>query len=211
MELDDLRRQWHQPEPMAPAALTASQLHALLARQRGGLVAKMRRNVHWDTGLAVAISLLALAAVLPGAGTAPTLLFAGVLALLVLLILYFYYRMLAVLRQMDETTGSVRSHLLLLGTGLRRLLRFYYYLSLAAAPLMLCLLYGFVVGRELARAGNFRGSLLLGVGTALLVLGAVLQVAVVRGSRWWVHRLYGQHLDRLEANLRELNEPGPGA
>jgi hypothetical protein len=30
-------------------------------------------------------------------------------------------------------------------------------------------------------------------------------------TRRYLHQLYGRHLDRLEANLRELDEPGPGA
>ena len=40
----------------------------------------------------------------------------------------------------------------------------------------------------------------------LLVFGALLQVAAVYGTRWYVQRLYGQHLDRLEGLLRELEQ-----
>ena len=38
-----------------------------------------------------------------------------------------------------------------------------------------------------------------------------MQVFAVYVTRWFMQRLYGQHLDRLEANLRELDEPAPAA
>ena len=40
----------------------------------------------------------------------------------------------------------------------------------------------------------------------MLVGGALLQVGTVYGTRWYLQRLYGQHLDRLEASLRELGD-----
>ena len=41
----------------------------------------------------------------------------------------------------------------------------------------------------------------------VLVFGVVVQVGVVYFTRWYLQRLYGQHLDRLESQLRELDEP----
>jgi len=38
-------------------------------------------------------------------------------------------------------------------------------------------------------------------------VGAVVQVGVVYFTRWYMQRLYGQHLDRLEGQLQELDEP----
>jgi hypothetical protein len=46
------------------------------------------------------------------------------------------------------------------------------------------------------------------IGGVLLMLGGLVQVLAVYGTRWYVQRLYGQHLDRLEANLAELEETG---
>jgi hypothetical protein len=206
MELDDLRRQWREPEMVVPRALTATQLHELLASQRSGLVEKIRRNTRWDVGLGSVMLLVAFAVSLPDRRQALTQLFAGILLVFFLLLGYYYYRMTSILRRLDETTGSVHSHLVQLCAGLRRLVRSYYYLSLGANPALLVLIYGFFVGKELVRPAAFRWEKLGLVAVALLAFGAVLQVVIVYASRWWVQRLYGQHLDRLESQLHELED-----
>jgi hypothetical protein len=66
---------------------------------------------------------------------------------------------------------------------------------------------GYFVGKELARPTPFRWKMLLIIGGVMLVLGGLLQVLAVYGTRWYMQRLYGQHLDRLEHSLQELNEP----
>ena len=45
MELDDLRRQWQQPDPAGvPVPLDAVTLTQLLARQSAGIVGRLRRS-----------------------------------------------------------------------------------------------------------------------------------------------------------------------
>lgn len=205
MELDDLRRHWQRPET-SPAALTAAQLRTLLARQRSGLVSKMRRNGRWELALAAGIAAVLLVA-LPLARQTVFRLYGSFSLALMLGLLYYYYRMLAVLRQMEEPGSSVRGHLAQLCVGLRQLLRFNYNLTLATWPCMLLLIYGYFVGRLLAGKAAFQWQSLALTGGILLVFGVVVQVGVVYFTRWYLQRLYGQHLDRLEGQLLELDEP----
>ncbi|MCC2547883.1 hypothetical protein LJY25_15645 [Hymenobacter sp. BT175] len=204
MELDDLRRQWQQPAA-TPPPLSPGQLDGLLSRRSGGLVEKMRTNARLETGLTVL-----LAVGMPfgfwRADTALHKLEAGFLFLVALGMLGYYYRKLNTLRQMAETGGNVRSNLQRLCAGLRDLLRFYYRLTLASGPASLLLMYGYMVGKELARPEGPRSKLLLITGGVLLVLGLLLQWAVIHGTRWYLQQLYGRHLDRLEAALQELGE-----
>ncbi len=209
MELDDLRRQWQQPEPPGPA-LDSQQLSGWLARGSGGLVAQMRRNARWEVAFTAGLA-VAMAGALPILALPIYRFYAGIVLLLCLGLLYYYYRMLAVLRRMAAADGHVRGHLERLCAGLRQLLRFNYRLTLATGPVVLLSLFGFFVGRELARPGGFRSARVLAVGGALLALGAVLGAALVYVTRWYLRRLYGQHLDRLEGGLRALDEPGPEA
>jgi hypothetical protein len=204
MELDDLRRQWQQPEPGA-AALNAVQLRGMLARQRGGLVEKMRRNARWEMALAVLIAGLMLVGLTQTHKTVVQL-YESFSLLLMLVLLYYYYRLLAVLRQMAEPSISVRSHLAKLCVGLRQMLRFNYKLTLWTMPYMLLLIYGFFTGRLLAGKAAYSWQTWALAGGALLVLGSVLQVGVVYFTRWYMQRLYGQHVDRLEGQLHELDE-----
>ncbi|TDN35826.1 hypothetical protein E4631_05480 [Hymenobacter sp. UV11] len=210
MELDDLRRHWQQHEPVAPTGLTADSLIALLAHQRVGVVEKMRRNARWEMALMVALAVFT-------AGFLPYVPELGLLPYLTLLLalglFYYYYRVLGVLRQMTETASSVRSHLMLLCFGLRQLLRFNYRLTLAMVPVTMLTVLGMPFGREMVHIGQQLGRqeqvnwgrllLLTGIG---LAAGALMQVLVIPVTRWYLQRLYGQHLDRLERQLRELDD-----
>ncbi|MFD1872237.1 hypothetical protein [Hymenobacter bucti] len=205
MELNDLRRHWQQPE-LGATALSAAQLHEMLARQRGGLIEKMRRNARWEMALAALIGGLMLLG-LTKTHKAVFLLYEVFSLLLMLVLLYYYYRLLAVLRQMTEPGSSVRSHLAKLCVGLRQMLRFNYKLTLWTLPYMLLLVYGFFTGQMLAGKATYSWQTLALAGGIVLVLGAGLQVGVVYVTRWYMQRLYGQHLDRLEGQLQELDEP----
>lgn len=204
MELNDLRRHWQQPEPAA-AALSAAQLRELLARQRGGLVDKMRRNARWEMALAVLFAVL----LLVGLTRTHEVVFrlCAVFSLILMLVLvYYYYRLLAMLRQIAEPGSSVRSHLVQLCAGLRRMFRFNYKLTLWILPYMILLVYGFFTGRLLAGKATYTWQTLVLAGCIVLVLGGVIQVGIVYVTRWYMQRLYGQHLDRLEGQLQELEE-----
>lgn len=118
---------------------------------------------------------------------------------------YYYYRQLRLIGRVVRAKGQVWAHLVAMSAGLRQLLRFYYRFTLATGPLLLSLALGFFVGQELARPGAFRWPLVGGIAAAFLFFGAVLQVGAVYGPLY-AQRLYGQHLDRLEASLRELGD-----
>ncbi len=211
MELDDLRRQWQQPEPAASAALTPAELSTLLTRQRGGGVEKMRRNAQWEMALMLVLAVVTggFLPYVPELGLLPYL-----TLLLALGLIYYYYRVLGVLHQMRETADSVRSHLVQLCAGLRQLLRFNYRLTLAMVPVTMLTTLGVPFIREiihiLEQLGHNEqvrwGRLLLLIGISL-VAGGLMQLLVKPVTQWYLQRLYGQHLDRLEGQLRELEEP----
>lgn len=205
MQLDDLRKDWLKPPSDPAAPINPVQLEGLLAN-RPGLVDKMRRNAAWETAFS-ALIVLASPYFWVIASTPLYKVYAVVGVLMGTGLLYYYYRLFAVLNRMRLLEGDVRGHLQELAAGLRALFRFYYRLTLATGPLLMCLNMGYFVGRELARPTSFRWKLLLIIGGVMLVMGVLLQLLAVYGTRWYMQRLYGQHLDRLELSLQELNEP----
>lgn len=206
MELDDLRRQWQQPDPAALPPVSPAHLEGLLLRNSGSLVEKMRRNT-WSEALLTLLIVVGIPFYTWNTwGQALHTTMAGVMLLLSAILLVNYYRQLVLLRRMAQAEAQVRTHLGTLCAGLRQLLHFYYRLTMASGPLTLLLLLGFLVGKELARPGDFRWPLIAGLAAAFVGLGAVVQVGVGRLTRWYLQRLYGQHLDRLEASLRELDD-----
>jgi hypothetical protein len=198
MELDDLRRQWQQPTDIP----TPLELISLVGRRPANLIEQMRRNAWLEITLMALLTVATLIAF-------PSLPELHPLLYLVLLLMaglgYYYYRLLGLLSQMADPAGSVRSHLAQLCAGLRTLLRFYYRLSVAMVPFTMLVL-GVQVGQRLihperidwARLGLSAG-ILIGVGGLVLLLQ-------IPATRWYVQRLYGRHLDRLEGQLRELDE-----
>jgi len=208
MELDDLRRQWQQPGPAVEAPLSATQLTGLMQQQRRTLLDKLRRNTYLEIGFSVVtILLFALNRdyhkPLHVVGTALQV------GLLGLLLRYYYYRVWRILRQLAENSGAVRGHLTQLCAGLRHLLRLYYRFSIAAVPVTLLVLYGYVLSSSLAGTHLVPREELGLFGIVMLLLGLFLMVLVYFITPWWLQRLYGQHLDRLESQLGELAEEIP--
>lgn len=207
MELDDLRRHWRQPEPaVGPAPLSQVELGRLLARQSDDVLAKLRRNARVE--MAINYSLLPLS--LGVAWLAPVLwvrLWGGLLALIALVCIFYFHRKLGLLRHMSDPAGNLRAYLLRLTTGLRALIRFYYRFTLAMLPLA-CLLMGVIALTTTKKAVT--PTKIWVIGALLAVLCAVLYLPTAHTTKRYLHWLYGQHLDRLEGQLRELDDV-PGA
>jgi hypothetical protein len=204
MELDDLRRQWQQPQPAAdPAALSPTALRALLAQKSGGVIAQLRRNARIEMNINYALLPISLGV----AGLAPALwvrLFGLLLALVALVCLFYFRRKLGLLHSMSDPAGDLRAYLLRLTAGLRALIRFYYRFTLAMLPLV-CALMGVMALTTTTKAVT---PTKIGIIAAVLVvLCVVIYLPTAYTTKRYLHWLYGQHLDRLEAQLRELDEP----
>lgn len=199
MELDDLRGQWQQRTAAADAAVLFA-----VPKEQPGLIEKMRRNAQWELALTIVIA-FGLPIFIALTKIPIYRLWAAVMLLLAGIMLFYYYQKLVTLGRMLRVDGSVQGHLQVLCGGLRALLLFYHRLTLATGPTMLLLLLGYYVGRELARATPFRWGRIGGMTLFVLIFGLLLQLVVIYGTRWYLQRLYGQHLDHLETALRELS------
>ena len=206
MQLEDLRQSWlNPPDELAP--ISTAQLDKLL-ESRPGLVDKMHRNACWETAFSVLFTLVG-----PIMWAMSTESLFKMYSVIVLLagsgMLYYYYRMFAVLNQMRLVEGDVRGHLQRLAAGMRTLMRFYYRLTLMMNPVLMLINFGFFLSLELKRPAPIRWQMVLGM-TGLSAVAALLMLVIsVYATRWFMQRMYGQHLDRLEANLHELDEPEP--
>lgn len=207
MELDDLRRQWQQPTE-SPAPLDTVALTQLLARQSDGIVEKLRRSARLELyiNFGVLLGSLALAWLGPLFWVR---VFGWVLVAIGLVCIGYLYRKLHLLRRMDDPAGDLRAHLLRLVSGLRSLIRFYYRFTLAMLPVA-------GVVNVLMAASEFKhGIKLTTLPGIVLIVGLVvvmpvlLYLPVAATTRRYLQYLYGQHLDRLEASLRELGDEPP--
>jgi len=208
MELDDLRRHWQQTAlPTRPEALDAPALARLLAHGSASPIAKMRRNAWLEIGMVVGCLLLCLGAL----GTSRDgyyLIMVGWMAFMCLLSGFYFHRKLAVLRSLSDANGAVRTHVRQQLDSLRSLVRLYFRATMWSVPASFFFGLFFIGGRMVQKLAGEK--LLLGLGVLLLaygLFGVVTYLLTRRFTTWYLQRLYGQHLDRLEGLLRELEEP----
>lgn len=204
MELDDLRRQWHKDPDQGKTSV--AELSALLKQTSVGAIDRMRRNTWGEIATTVFVVAAALN-FLFFQKQPVNVLYSALLVVVVCLMVVYYVVQIRILKRMAITDVSVRGHLRELCTSLRQLLDVNYKLTLWTGPATWLVLLGYYIIHEQARPGGprlLRLSLVVGIG---LVVSVVLQMGLLRLTRWWSQYRYGQHLDRLESQLRELDEP----
>ena len=210
MELDDLRQRWQQAAPTEAPFLQKPAFDEQLARQYQSPIAKMRRNAWLEIG----VVLVCLAGSI-GAAVATNdsyyLVMATWIALICLASGFYFRRKLAVLRNLGEAgSGTVREHIRQQLDSLRSLVRLYYRATLWSVPLSLgiaLIAVAIRLGQPLHGPKAWIGLSILG--GFFLVFGAVVFFSTRQLTQVWLQKLYGQHLDRLESSLRELDEPIP--
>ncbi len=207
MELDDFRRQWQQQPAPAQVTPDAYALQNLLTQRAGGAVTQMLRNARTELvatvvflGLSVA-GLLALG--LPGLRGFWILLLASLL-----LVGYDYYHKRRVLLGLGTmpATAALHDHLQRQLRRLRELMKLYYCFTMATLVVTgSFLLYSAYANVPQLFQGDAATIRQRGVWLGLTVLVSWFSTHWI--TRWTLQNQYGQHLDRLEAAWRELQEP----
>ena len=196
---DDLSRSWQQ-QPLAPAGTTGD-WQSLRASSSHNPITRMKRHVWTELlfSVLIAVPLVISLFRMPGSlaqGTAAALTGLSALSLL------YYYRQLHLLQQLQHTTDPVRNHAAGHLRQLRGLLRLGHHANMGLTVVLAALmLYG---------AARFVLPALPTATTYHFMLWFGLTVAVSLFLVHWLTKLhirqsYGQHLDRLDAVLRELD------
>lgn len=199
MELDNFKNTWKE---MVPGEMKTSkeELLVMLQQKSQRPIARMKRNLYWEAG--AVIVLYSFAAILNYfvnpmffAEMGMILLVAGVLGL------YYYYRKLNLLKEMECVQCEVRSNLNRQVTLLEKYIRFYFLAGTVLAPLVY-FISGFLILNKLpvypARGVSFY-VLFAGFGIILTGLSYYL-------NKWYVAKLYGQHVAQLRNLLSQFDE-----
>ncbi|QKG51652.1 hypothetical protein [Hymenobacter sp. BRD67] len=210
MELDDLRYHWRKADE-PPAEPLARMLQKSQTRQSSSLLKQMRRNVWLEITIVPVLALLGLLVLIAQHDSGLVAGYSVLMGSILVLSGILYYRQIKLLKQTMRTDLSVRTHLQFACVALRQLLHLYYRLTFYTGPVTLLALLGYLVSRELSRPAGPHWAALGLVASVILVTGVVVQIGVVYATRWFLQRLYGRHLDRLENQLRELDEQAPAS
>ncbi|WP_092772195.1 hypothetical protein [Hymenobacter actinosclerus] len=207
MELDDLRGKWQAQTASDTAdAHDAAGLALLLARNSANPVGRMRRNAWMEIGMVVLIFAGCIAAAIVS-NDAYYLTMAAWMAIMCLLSgLYFRYK-LALLYSLSDASGALLDIVQQRLTSLRGLVALYFRATMWSLPISLGIGLLFIGGRIAQKLEGQK--LLLSMSILLLVFaftGLCAYFLTRRFTHWYLQRLYGQHLDQLEAALRELRD-----
>jgi hypothetical protein len=204
MELNELRELWSRQTTDEPAPLSGQNVAHMVARKSGGVITRLRRNAWWEVGSIVYVIIA-----LPfGIKYFNDQFLKGYLLafeLLSVAFLYYYYRKFKLLRRMGQVEKDVRGHLQTLILGLRGLLAIYLRLTVWVTIVALAAVTADRAFRLTMKYDG--GKLFESIGLLLLVMffvGSILYWLMLKFTRWYLQKLYGQHLDRLEGYLKEL-------
>ncbi|HVU97271.1 MAG TPA: hypothetical protein VHE34_18705 [Puia sp.] len=198
MELETLKTLWQEQEMPPLAEPDRGQMLALLQKQSGGPIARMRRNIRKEVVLMVicyAFCILFYLFAFKGSMARVAWLFVG----LFVFFYVYYYRKNQLLKKMQCMSCEVRSNLAGQLKTLQKYLRFYFWSSTVVVPVSLFVAFDIAIHSNL---GPIRQWKII----ALFILAAVLTIAVYFLNRWYIHKLYGRHVRKLQELLREMDE-----
>lgn len=210
MELENLRTMWQEWEPRLTPEAEEKKILALLQKRSHGPVARMRRNLIRELLLIIVTYI-------------PVILFylvefegrlSPISALLLLLGFFFggyYYRKMTLLKEMQCISCMVRSNLARQVNTLKKYTRFY----LLAGTLM-------IPFTAICTYAIFRWKIPTATGLQLyhrfspapwwthsiywLLFLAPLTIAIYYLNAWYINKLYGHHIKKLQELLREMDE-----
>jgi hypothetical protein len=201
MELDNLKSIWKEQETLVPVA-DPERLAWLLQLKSRGPIARMRHNLRVEAVLMFITYIPTIIAYLS--------LFDGRLkgiSLFLFVVLCFYgvyfYLKDRLLIKMQCVTCEVRSNLAGQVKALRKYIRFY--LWSAVLVILIALL---VAGSTVRYAMQLKGMTIHWWLQPVFGLGllAPLTVGLYYVKKWYVNKLYGRHIEKLDAMVHEMDE-----
>jgi uncharacterized membrane protein (DUF485 family) len=225
MDLNDLKKTWEKIP--SGKELNEDQLRSMLSKRARSLIEKIDRNIRIGFGVLLVLILLfafddfllspRMLQNLAGEVTVPGwLVFVGVFsnALILTTFVYFVIKYYRVKRNCDVNC-ELRETLIKIIDTLLLYQRLYY---LAVVTFMVAIGLSFITGlyegvnASIQDQGGELAQLDSGKVALVIVIGLVILSLIVGGVflvlRWGFRKLYGNYIDKLRANLRELNEIG---
>jgi len=205
MELDNIKELWQQQDPEK----VPENLGLLLGKKSNGPIAKMKRNLLVELIIVVltyGITIIYFFTAFSGRlnSLAWVYLFIG------LVFVVYFARKNKLLNEMECMSCQVRSNLSKQVTVLEKYTRFYLLAGTAIIPLLA--LYSYLVlipqsryvngSRNLSQSGtSFLLEILLWLGATIL-----LTIAFYFLNKWYVKKLYGNHINKLKLMLEQMED-----
>jgi hypothetical protein len=206
MELDQLKEMWGDVGSEQQGT-SAEELQALLQKKSKSPIAKMKRNLFLEL-LFIIVLYTASVAYYFFNFTGGMLGNAWMLIVIGILYIFYYWRKRKLLNQMECISCEVKSNLNMQLQTLEKYVRFYMISGTLLFPFVF-IVTGTIVffySPEIDNAPAIKSGAVLVLSAGLLVLAAVLTIPVYFLNKWYVRKLYGQHIERLKMIVEEMGE-----
>jgi len=210
MELESLKTIWKELEPQPTPEKDGELILALLQKRSRGPVARMRRNLIRELLLIIVTYIpLILFYLVEFEGRLSAI--SGLVFLLGLFFCGYYYRKMLLLNEMQCVSCMVRSNLARHVKTLKKYTRFYLLAGTLVMPFTAIYCYailhwnlphasGIQLYHRLSPAPWWANSIYW------LLLLAPLTIAIYYLNAWYINKLYGRHIKKLQELLREMDE-----
>jgi hypothetical protein len=209
IELDDLRHIWKDKidSNIDKQRMEAEKIRELLSRKSTGIIDKLRKNLLMEIGM-FALCLLLIACVpFYFKSKEVTLLCGLVICVIFIPYLVYYIKKYMELKKFFSYSSSIKVSLQALILQLEKYLNIYFWGSLLLTPVSV-FLSGFAILYEMKALGFLLYFDMFNSATLSLLLSFALLLTLVSYPimKWYIRKLYGQHLENLKGCLKELEE-----
>lgn len=205
MELDSLKSVWQQEKsaPVIARQNADAEILKITGRKSQRPVARMLRNMGRELLAVLIIYNLTIVYYIFENGSR----YWQIVLMLILLEVFFvvyYYRTSKLLKAMQCIQCEVRSSLRGQVRTLEKYIRFYFIAGTVATPVAY-FLTGLIVLHNSSK-GVSLSHYSTGFYAGFIAIGMVITFLVYLLNKWYVHKLYGRHLEKLQRLLKEIEE-----
>src|SRR5215831_2917166 len=221
MELDSLKILWQNQDSNTALDDNPERILSMLRKRSQSPIAKMKRNLFWElVALVVLYSATIWYYIVAWHGRYWEI--AGLLFLVGAFCLFYYYRKNKLLSQMQCVACEVKSNLQRQLVMLDKYVNFYFIAGTLMTPLVYFaagLIVFFKTPGNLNRGQSLpnhdidlsSGTIVAQITnhhffTAFITIGVSLAIGSYFLNRWYVNKLYGQHIQKLKDLLQQMEE-----
>lgn len=209
IELEDLKNIWKDniDSKIDAQRLEQDKIKALLSQQSTNIIDKLRRNLKIEIALFFICLVLIACVPLYFTNKEVTILCAVVLVFIFIPYFIYYIRKYRELKRFYSYDRDIKTSLKELVTQLEKYLNIYFWGSLLLTPIS-GFLSGFAILYQMKALGFLVYFDAFSSGTLSLILSFALLLTLISYPvmKWYIRKLYGQHLEKLKGCLKELEE-----
>lgn len=204
MELEELKNIWKSSETgFKPKDET--EIASMLKGRSLSIIDKLKRNVRFELGLTLIISICLLIYALTLPAGSPKWTSIAILLMCLAYVIYYIKKMI-LLNRFDPATENIRANLVSLIENLSGYLKFYRRSYTVFYPVFFCV--GLLFGGMERGADEFFNNLLRPRTIIYVTIMATLFYLVSTWLvNWYLKKLYGNHLEKLEKLLKDIQGP----